>query len=95
MIRRVACWRASTQQAAVLELKVRLHTQCCWKNAPCCCWRQHAPRAVWLEADPDSLTAAGEPAGKMLKHLEGCTAALLLAVRLAPVCTPRSAGLVR
>ena len=39
------------------------------------------PRAVWLEADPDSLTAAGILAGEdVAKHLEGCTAALLLAV---------------
>ena len=46
------------------------------------------PRAVWLEADPDSLTAAGILAGEdVAKHLEGCTAALLLAVWM-----PRSAG---
>ena len=43
------------------------------------------PRAVWLEADPDSLTAAGILAGgDVRKHLEGCTAALLLAVTLGP-----------
>lgn len=43
------------------------------------------PRAVWLEADPDSLTAAGILAGEdVVKHLEGCTAALLLAVTLGP-----------
>ena len=43
------------------------------------------PRAVWLEADPDSLTAAGILAGEdVAKHLEGCTAALLLAVTLGP-----------
>ena len=41
------------------------------------------PRAVWLEADPDSLTAAGILAGEdVAKHLEGCTAALLLAALL-------------
>lgn len=57
----------------------------CWKNAPCRCWRQPRPRAVWLEADPDSLTAAGILAGEdVAKHLEGCTAALLLAVTLGP-----------
>ena len=51
----------------------------CWKNAPA------TPRAVWLEADPDSLTAAGILAGEdVAKHLEGCTAALLLAVTLGP-----------
>ncbi len=45
------------------------------------------PRAVWLEADPDSLTAAGILAGEdVAKHLEGCTAALLLAVTLRPRC---------
>lgn len=43
------------------------------------------PRAVWLEADPDSLTAAGILVGEdVAKHLEGCTAALLLAVTLGP-----------
>ena len=43
------------------------------------------PRAVWLEADPDSLTAAGILAGEdVAKHLEGCTAALLLAVGIDP-----------
>ena len=43
------------------------------------------PRAVWLEADLDSLTAAGILAGEdVAKHLEGCTAALLLAVTLGP-----------
>ena len=45
------------------------------------------PRAVWLEADPDSLTAAGILAGEdVAKHLEGCTAALLLAVALLCGC---------
>ncbi len=43
------------------------------------------PRAVWLEACTDSLTAAGILAGEdVAKHLEGCTAALLLAVTLGP-----------
>ena len=41
------------------------------------------PRAVWLEADVDSLTEAGILEGKdVYRHLEGCTHALL----------PRSAG---
>ena len=42
------------------------------------------PRAVWLEADPDSLTAAILAGEDVAKHLEGCTAALLLAVTLGP-----------
>ena len=43
------------------------------------------PRAVWLEADTDSLTQAGILQGEdVQKHLEGCTAALLLAVTLGP-----------
>lgn len=59
-------------------------TRHCWKNAPCAAGGR-TPRAVWLEADPDSLTAAGILAGEdVAKHLEGCTAALLLAVTLGP-----------
>lgn len=56
----------------------------CWKNAPCRCWRQPRPgQSGWT--DPDSLTAAGILAGEdVAKHLEGCTAALLLAVTLGP-----------
>ncbi len=41
------------------------------------------PRAVWLEADVDSLTEAGILAGDdIFRHLEGCGHALLLAVTL-------------
>ena len=44
-----------------------------------------APRAVWLEADPDSLTQAGILQGEdVFRHLEGCTEALLLAVTVGP-----------
>ena len=43
------------------------------------------PRAVWLEADVDSLRAAGiVQGGDVLRHLEGCDRALLLAVTLGP-----------
>ena len=43
------------------------------------------PRAVWLEADVKSLTEAGILQGEdVLRHLEGCTQALLLAVTLGP-----------
>ena len=43
------------------------------------------PRAVWLEADVDSLTGAGILKGEdVLRHLEGCDEALLLAVTLGP-----------
>ena len=43
------------------------------------------PRAVWLEADVDSLTEAGIlQGGDILRHLEGCDKALLLAVTLGP-----------
>lgn len=57
----------------------------CWKNAAVPLLAAATPRAVWLEADPDSLTAAGILAGEdVAKHLEGCTAALLLAVTLGP-----------
>jgi len=43
------------------------------------------PRAVWLEADVDSLTEAGILEGKdVYRHLEGCTHALLLAVTVGP-----------
>lgn len=43
------------------------------------------PRAVWLEADVDSLWEAGIlQGGDVTKHLEGCTQALLLAVTLGP-----------
>ena len=54
----------------------------CWKNAPCRCWRQPRPgQSGWRP----SLTAAGILAGEdVAKHLEGCTAALLLAVTLGP-----------
>ncbi len=44
-----------------------------------------APRAVWLEADPESLTQAGIlQGGDVFRHLEGCTTALLLAVTVGP-----------
>ena len=43
------------------------------------------PRAVWLEADVDALTEAGIlRGGDVMKHLEGCPQALLLAVTLGP-----------
>lgn len=43
------------------------------------------PRAVWLEADVDSLLEAGIlQGGDVMKHLEGCPQALLLAVTLGP-----------
>ena len=43
------------------------------------------PQAVWLEADPDSLTAAGLlPGEDVHKHLTGCGQAILLAVTLGP-----------
>lgn len=43
------------------------------------------PRAVWLEADVDSLTEAGILAGRdVYRHLEGCAQALLLAVTVGP-----------
>ena len=43
------------------------------------------PRAVWLEADVDSLSEAGILQGEdVLRHLEGCTKALLMAVTLGP-----------
>ena len=43
------------------------------------------PRAVWLEADVDSLLEAGILQGEdVMKHLEGCPQALLLAVTLGP-----------
>ena len=43
------------------------------------------PRAVWLEADVDSLWEAGIlQGGDVTKHLEGCPQALLLAVTLGP-----------
>ena len=57
----------------------------CWKKCAVPLLAAATPRAVWLEADPDSLTAAGILAGEdVAKHLEGCTAALLLAVTLGP-----------
>lgn len=57
----------------------------CWKNAPCRCWRQPRPGQSGWRPTPDSLTAAGILAGEdVAKHLEGCTAALLLAVTLGP-----------
>ena len=43
------------------------------------------PRAVWLEADVDSLTEAGILEGRdVVRHLEGCAQALLLAVTVGP-----------
>lgn len=43
------------------------------------------PRAVWLEADVDALAEAGIlRGGDVIKHLEGCPQALLLAVTLGP-----------
>ena len=43
------------------------------------------PRAVWLEADVDSLQEAGILQGEdVQKHLESCPQALLLAVTLGP-----------
>ena len=43
------------------------------------------PRAVWLEADVDSLWEAGIlQGGDVTKHLEECPQALLLAVTLGP-----------
>ena len=43
------------------------------------------PRAVWLEADVDSLLEAGIlQGGDVMKHLEGCPQALMLAVTLGP-----------
>ena len=41
------------------------------------------PRAVWLEADVDALTEAGLlQGGDVMRHLEGCRRAILLAVTL-------------
>ena len=43
------------------------------------------PRAVWLEANVDALAEAGIlRGGDVMKHLEGCPQALLLAVTLGP-----------
>ena len=43
------------------------------------------PRAIWLEADVDALAEAGIlRGGDVMKHLEGCPQALLLAVTLGP-----------
>ena len=43
------------------------------------------PRAVWLEADVDTLTEAGILRGQdVQRHLEGCPQAVLLAVTLGP-----------
>ena len=43
------------------------------------------PRAVWLEADVGALAEAGIlRGGDVIKHLEGCPQALLLAVTLGP-----------
>ena len=43
------------------------------------------PRAVWLEADVDALAEVGIlRGGDVMKHLEGCPQALLLAVTLGP-----------
>ena len=43
------------------------------------------PRAVWLEADVSALTAAGILCGgDVMRHLEGCPQAVLLAVKLGP-----------
>lgn len=57
----------------------------CWKNARCPFWAAATPRAVWLEADVDSLLEAGIlQGGDVMKHLEGCPQALMLAVTLGP-----------
>ena len=41
------------------------------------------PRAVWLEADVTALTEAGLLQGEdVMRHLEGCSRAILLAVTL-------------
>ena len=43
------------------------------------------PRAVWLEADTDALADAGIlKGGDVMRHLEGCPQAVLLAVTLGP-----------
>jgi len=43
------------------------------------------PRAVWLEADTDALAEAGVlRGGDVMRHLEGCPQAVLLAVTLGP-----------
>ena len=43
------------------------------------------PRAVWLEADVESLTQAGILKGEdIFRHLEGCSEAVLLAVTVGP-----------
>ena len=43
------------------------------------------PRAVWLEADVDALADAGIlRGGDVMRHLEGCPQAVLLAVTLGP-----------
>ena len=43
------------------------------------------PRAVWLEADVESLAQVGILKGEdIFRHLEGCREALLLAVTLGP-----------
>ena len=43
------------------------------------------PRAVWLEADTDALAEAGIlRGGDVMKHLEHCPQAILLAVTLGP-----------
>ena len=43
------------------------------------------PRAVWLEADTAALAEAGIlRGGDVMRHLEGCPQAVLLAVTLGP-----------
>ena len=50
------------------------------------------PRAVWLEADTAALAEAGIlRGGDVMKHLENCPQAVLLAVTLAPAWMHRSA----
>ncbi len=50
------------------------------------------PRAVWLEADTAALAEAGIlRGGDVMKHLENCPQAVLLAVTLGPAWMHRSA----
>ena len=57
------------------------------------------PRAVWLEADVESLAQVGILKGEdIFRHLEGCREALLLAVTLGPGADSqirRAGGLLR
>ncbi len=57
------------------------------ETCACRCWRRQSPRAVWLEADTAALFAeAGilRGSGDVMKHLENCPQAVLLAVTLGP-----------